>query len=150
MLSCVPLQLFTLFDNNPRATCKQHSVESACFCIWMYFLHLCSHPNPLWHPTFSFSCFDRRHAAGGTEARGTFQHWICHGAYWCEDFRGHYEYARKQWPGLLQGMSIRSHTRRAEVTLLTRGRETKREGSFESRWAMPKVYSTTSSNYVQD
>lgn len=76
-------------------------------------------PNPLRHPTFSFSCFDRRHAAGGTEARGTFQHWICHGAYWCEDFRGHYEYARKQWPGLLQGMSIRSHTWRAEVTLLT-------------------------------
>lgn len=31
-----------------------------------------------------------------------------------------------------------------------RGRETKREGSFESRRAMPKVYSTTSSNYVQD
>lgn len=30
------------------------------------------------------------------------------------------------------------------------GRETEREGSFESCWAMPKVYSTTSSSYVQD
>lgn len=126
---------------------------------WMYLqLIVCLHPSSFLpsipHPTFLYHCFDRCHAAGGTEAGGTFQHWICHGAYWCQDFRGHHEYAREQCPGLLQGMSIRFIPIRHKVTPQTgcwspSWSKTEREAFFKSYRAVSKVCSTTRANYFQ-